>query len=102
MVSRITLHDSVRQDETSDDIEGTSSTDILILMVDYITFDREMVNILVSGEAYDKVFNHLDMLHAPLEGKMFNDVKLQVDYECKMAFELLRLVKRQLKEGYVP
>ncbi|GKE87460.1 hypothetical protein Tco_1564935 [Tanacetum coccineum] len=34
--------------------------------------------------------------------KMFTDVKLQVDYECKMAFELLRLVKKQLKEGYVP
>ncbi|GJW03515.1 reverse transcriptase domain-containing protein [Tanacetum coccineum] len=23
----------------------------------------------IKGEAYDKVFNHLDMLHAPLEGK---------------------------------
>ncbi|GKB65736.1 hypothetical protein Tco_0927148 [Tanacetum coccineum] len=33
---------------------------------------------------------------------MFNNVKLQVDYECEMAFELLRLVKKQLKEGYVP
>ncbi|GJT12308.1 hypothetical protein Tco_0859350 [Tanacetum coccineum] len=34
---------------------------------------QEMVNILVSGEAYDKVFNHL---HAPLEGKKirFEDV----------------------------
>ncbi|GJZ00106.1 hypothetical protein Tco_0517535 [Tanacetum coccineum] len=32
--------------------------------------------------------------------KMFNVVKLQVDYECEMAYELLRLVKRQLKEGY--
>ncbi|GKB81934.1 hypothetical protein Tco_0948829 [Tanacetum coccineum] len=31
---------------------------------------QEMVNILVSREAYDKVFNHLDMLHAPLEGKV--------------------------------
>ncbi|GJT44510.1 hypothetical protein Tco_0953225 [Tanacetum coccineum] len=31
---------------------------------------------------------------------MFNDVKLQVNYECRMAFELLRLVKKQLKEGY--
>ncbi|GJY60555.1 hypothetical protein Tco_0461212 [Tanacetum coccineum] len=29
-------------------------------------------------------------------------VKLQVDYEREMAFELLRLVKKQLKEGYVP
>ncbi|GJW81103.1 hypothetical protein Tco_0145078 [Tanacetum coccineum] len=34
--------------------------------------------------------------------QMFNDVKLQVDYECEMAFELLVLVKKQLKEGYVP
>ncbi|GJR19307.1 hypothetical protein Tco_0967834 [Tanacetum coccineum] len=34
--------------------------------------------------------------------QMFNDVKLQVDYECEMAYDLLRLVKRQLKEGYVP
>ncbi|GJQ94157.1 hypothetical protein Tco_0005296 [Tanacetum coccineum] len=34
--------------------------------------------------------------------QMFNDVKLQVDYECEMAFELLRMVKKQLKEGYVP
>ncbi|GJR60414.1 hypothetical protein Tco_1502576 [Tanacetum coccineum] len=32
--------------------------------------------------------------------QMFNDVKLQVDCECEMAFELFRLVKKQLKEGY--
>ncbi|GKC25583.1 hypothetical protein Tco_1027733 [Tanacetum coccineum] len=37
------------------------------LMVDSNTFGQEMVNILVSGEAYDKVLNHL---HAPLEGKV--------------------------------
>ncbi|GJW47719.1 hypothetical protein Tco_0079365 [Tanacetum coccineum] len=30
--------------------------------------------------------------------QMFIDVKLQVDYVCEMAFELLRLVKKQLKE----
>ncbi|GKD03978.1 hypothetical protein Tco_1178952 [Tanacetum coccineum] len=34
--------------------------------------------------------------------QMFNDVKLQVDYECEMAFDLLRLIKKPLKEGYVP
>nr|GEU31828.1 hypothetical protein [Tanacetum cinerariifolium] len=34
--------------------------------------------------------------------QMFNDGKLQVDYECEMAYELLRLVKKQLKKGYVP
>nr|GEV26302.1 retrovirus-related Pol polyprotein from transposon TNT 1-94 [Tanacetum cinerariifolium] len=34
--------------------------------------------------------------------QMFNNVKLQVVYECEMAYELLRLVKKQVKEGYVP
>ncbi|GJT41132.1 hypothetical protein Tco_0940997 [Tanacetum coccineum] len=34
--------------------------------------------------------------------QMFNNVKLQVDYESEMAYELLRFVKKQLKEGYVP
>ncbi|GJU83066.1 hypothetical protein Tco_1285431, partial [Tanacetum coccineum] len=34
--------------------------------------------------------------------QMFNNVKLQVDYEYEMAFHLLRLVKKQLKEGYIP
>ncbi|GJS96908.1 hypothetical protein Tco_0803876 [Tanacetum coccineum] len=33
--------------------------------------------------------------------QIFNDVKLQVDYECEMAFKLLRLVKETLKKGYV-
>ncbi|GJX07167.1 putative reverse transcriptase domain-containing protein [Tanacetum coccineum] len=32
--------------------------------------------------------------------QMFNDVKLQVDYEYEMGFELLKSVKKQLKEGY--
>ncbi|GJU07016.1 hypothetical protein Tco_1123446 [Tanacetum coccineum] len=34
--------------------------------------------------------------------QMFNNVKLQVDYESEMAYELLRLVKKQFKEGYIP
>nr|GEV93878.1 ribonuclease H-like domain-containing protein [Tanacetum cinerariifolium] len=33
--------------------------------------------------------------------QMFNNVKLQADYECEMTFNLLRLVKKQVKEGYV-
>nr|GEW98876.1 hypothetical protein [Tanacetum cinerariifolium] len=32
--------------------------------------------------------------------QMLNNLKLQVDEECEMAYELLRLVKKQLKEGY--
>ncbi|GJY77693.1 hypothetical protein Tco_0483494 [Tanacetum coccineum] len=47
----------------------------IVLMVDSITFDQEMVNTLVSGEEYDKVFNHLDMLNAPFEEKVFTTTK---------------------------
>nr|GFA65494.1 hypothetical protein [Tanacetum cinerariifolium] len=32
--------------------------------------------------------------------QMFNNVQIQVDEECEMAFELQRLIKKQLKEGY--
>nr|GEZ62743.1 hypothetical protein [Tanacetum cinerariifolium] len=33
--------------------------------------------------------------------QMFSDVKLQVDYECEMAYELLRLARKHFREGYV-
>nr|GEZ72816.1 hypothetical protein [Tanacetum cinerariifolium] len=34
--------------------------------------------------------------------QMWNDVRLQVDYEVEMAYDLLRLIKKQINEGYVP
>ncbi|GJZ67957.1 hypothetical protein Tco_0631197 [Tanacetum coccineum] len=61
--------------------------------VHYVTMQNILFYLLV--EKMYPLTNHT--LH-----HMFNDVKLQVDYECEMAFELLRLVKKQLKEGYVP
>ncbi|GKE18307.1 hypothetical protein Tco_1425884, partial [Tanacetum coccineum] len=72
-------------------------------------FDREDLEVLWSivKARFKKTWpvNYMDnlLLHhlkTMFEHHMFNDVKLQVDYECKMAFELLRLVKKQLKEGY--
>ncbi|GKD29599.1 hypothetical protein Tco_1240377 [Tanacetum coccineum] len=48
------------------------------------------------------LLNLKTMFEHRVKDSMFNNVKLQVDYECEMAFELLRLVKKQLKEGYVP
>ncbi|GJY21211.1 hypothetical protein Tco_0393777 [Tanacetum coccineum] len=59
--------------------------------VHYVTM-RSILYCLLVEKMYP-LTNHT--LH-----QMFNDVKLQVDYECEMAFELLRLVKKQLKEGY--
>nr|GEV12606.1 hypothetical protein [Tanacetum cinerariifolium] len=57
----------------------------------YVTIPNILYYLLV--EKMYQLINHT--LH-----QMFNDVKHQVDYECEMAFKLLRLVKKELKEGY--
>ncbi|GJV52787.1 hypothetical protein Tco_1448528 [Tanacetum coccineum] len=49
---------------------------------------HSIINYLLAEKMYP-LTNHT--LH-----QMFNDGKLQVDYECEMAFKLLRLVKKQL------
>nr|GEZ22298.1 hypothetical protein [Tanacetum cinerariifolium] len=60
-------------------------------------FNREDLEDILYYMLVEKMYpltNH--KLH-----QMINDVKLYVDYECEMAFELLRLVNKQLKEGHV-
>nr|GEU92985.1 hypothetical protein [Tanacetum cinerariifolium] len=34
--------------------------------------------------------------------QMWNDMRLQVDYEIEMAYDLVRLIRRQINEGYGP
>ncbi|GKA07079.1 hypothetical protein Tco_0686303 [Tanacetum coccineum] len=87
---------------------STKSTTIMLK-----NFDREDLEVLWSlvKARFKKTepVNYMDnflllnlktMFEHHVKDNMFNDVKLQVDYECEMAFELLRLVKKQLKEGY--
>ncbi|GJZ66625.1 hypothetical protein Tco_0623321 [Tanacetum coccineum] len=53
----------------------------------------------------DNVWKNQQCLVKVLNWKLYDSCGvhyLQVDYECEMAYELLRLVKKQLKEGYVP
>nr|GEU51225.1 hypothetical protein [Tanacetum cinerariifolium] len=59
--------------------------------VHYVTMKNILYYLLV--EKMYPLTNHT--LH-----QMFSNVKLQVNEECEMAYELLRLVKKQLKEGY--
>nr|GEX60151.1 hypothetical protein [Tanacetum cinerariifolium] len=59
----------------------------------YVTMQNILYYLLV--EKMYPLINHT--LH-----QMLNNVKLQGDDECEMAYELLRLVKKHLKEGYVP
>ncbi|GJY48066.1 hypothetical protein Tco_0438022 [Tanacetum coccineum] len=65
-----------------------------ILMVDSITFGQEMVNILDSEKEYDKVFNHLDMLNAPL--KDFTTAKYKGDLKLRGRLESVSFMEDQI------
>nr|GEU40994.1 hypothetical protein [Tanacetum cinerariifolium] len=41
-------------------------------------------------------------LQANILHQMGKDVRLQVDYKVEMAYDILRLIKRQINEGYIP
>nr|GEV11463.1 hypothetical protein [Tanacetum cinerariifolium] len=55
---------------------------------------KNMVHYLLVKKMYPFTRN---ILH-----QMWNDVRLQVEYEVEMAYDLLRLIRRQISKGYVP
>nr|GEW32477.1 hypothetical protein [Tanacetum cinerariifolium] len=60
----------------------------------YCVTTQNMVYYLLIEKMYPFTKN---ILH-----QMWNDVRLQVDYEVEMAYELFRLIRRQINEGYIP
>nr|GEX48211.1 zinc finger, CCHC-type [Tanacetum cinerariifolium] len=62
-------------------------------MVDSITFGQDMVNTLVSREEYNRMFNHLDMLHAPFEEKVFTTASLSI--YCLNSLFLLCVIEEE-------
>nr|GEX73940.1 ribonuclease H-like domain-containing protein [Tanacetum cinerariifolium] len=49
---------------------------------------------------FDGKADEVEMAYYTLQ-QMFNEVRLQVDYEIEMAYDLLRLARKQLRKGYV-
>nr|GEU85741.1 hypothetical protein [Tanacetum cinerariifolium] len=81
----------------------------------FVPMDTELVK--GSEKAMFKNFNRedLEVLWSILKARfkktktiddmdnlMWNDVRLQVDYEVEMTYDLLWLTRRQINEGYVP
>nr|GEX76163.1 hypothetical protein [Tanacetum cinerariifolium] len=60
----------------------------------YYVTTKNMVYYLLVEEMYLLINS---ILH-----QLWSDVKLQVDYEVEMAYDLLRLIKRKINEGYKP
>nr|GEV20218.1 hypothetical protein [Tanacetum cinerariifolium] len=60
----------------------------------YCVTTRNMVYYLLVEKMYPLTNN--------IQHQMWKDVRLQVDYEVEMAYDLLRLIRRQINEGYIP
>nr|GEX74039.1 putative reverse transcriptase, RNA-dependent DNA polymerase [Tanacetum cinerariifolium] len=60
----------------------------------YCVTTQSMVYYLLVEKMYPFTKN---ILH-----QLWNDVRLQVDYEMEMAYDLLRLIRRKINEGYIP
>nr|GEY00316.1 hypothetical protein [Tanacetum cinerariifolium] len=61
-------------------------------------FNRENLENMVYYLLVEKMYQFTrNILH-----QMWNDVRLQVDYEVEISYDLLRLIRRQISEGYVP
>nr|GEU81504.1 hypothetical protein [Tanacetum cinerariifolium] len=60
----------------------------------YCVTTENMVYYLMVEKMYPFTRNFLHQI--------WNDVRLQVEYEVEMAYDLLRLTRRQINEGYVP
>ncbi|GKC06532.1 hypothetical protein Tco_0998142 [Tanacetum coccineum] len=71
--------------------EPVNYTDNFLLLNLKTMFEHHVED---SSILYDLLVEKMYPLTNNTLHQMFNDVKLQVDYECEMAFELLRLVKK--------
>nr|GEV43384.1 hypothetical protein [Tanacetum cinerariifolium] len=83
-----------RQKEEETNIALIESWDNTQAMMDANYELANMVYYLLVEKMYPFTRN---ILH-----QMWNDVRLQVDYEVEMAYDLLRLIRRKISEGYVP
>ncbi|GKB63949.1 hypothetical protein Tco_0920135 [Tanacetum coccineum] len=87
-----------------DDKEKKELKQCFEIVPDDVTIDATPLFVKIPIVDY-KIYQEVEKMY-PLTKhtlhQMFNNVKLQVDYESEMAYDLLSLVKKQLKEGYVP
>nr|GEV75833.1 hypothetical protein [Tanacetum cinerariifolium] len=96
----------VPEDEDDVTIKATPLSSKSPTIIDYKIYEKR-------GKATSKSSEHMSTMYYLLVEKMYpftknilhqlwNDVRLQVDYELEMAYDLLRLIKRQINKGYIP
>nr|GEV51998.1 putative ribonuclease H-like domain-containing protein [Tanacetum cinerariifolium] len=96
----------ILEDDDDVTIEATPLSSKSPAIVDYKIYKE-------GKKSYFKISEQMNMVYYLLVEKMYpftrnfllhmwNDVRLQVDYEVEMAYDLLRLIMKQINKGYVP
>nr|GEW51003.1 putative polyprotein [Tanacetum cinerariifolium] len=86
----------ILEDDDDVKIEATPLSSKSLTIVDYKIYKK-------GGKAFSKSSKQMMYLFTRnILHQMWNDVRLQVDYEVEMAYDLLRLIRKQINEGYVP
>nr|GEZ77891.1 hypothetical protein [Tanacetum cinerariifolium] len=83
--------------------EPKNFSDDFFLNILKIMFENPNIkaNVWKDQKMFLLVEKKYPLIHFTLE-QMLNNVRLEVEEESEMSLELLRLVRRQLNEGYVP
>nr|GEU41589.1 copia protein [Tanacetum cinerariifolium] len=89
--------------ERFETIEPKNFSDDFLLNILKIMFEKPNIEANVWKDQKDKygLAKKYPLTHFTME-KMLNNVRLEVKEESEMSLELLRLLRRQLNEGYVP
>ncbi|GJY54905.1 hypothetical protein Tco_0446569 [Tanacetum coccineum] len=93
-------------DDRDDVTIDATPLSIKIPIVDYKIYQEgkksffQIIRANVQTISYYLLVEKMYPLTKHILHQMFNNAKLQVDYESEMVYDLLRLVKKQLKEGY--
>nr|GEU41794.1 retrovirus-related Pol polyprotein from transposon TNT 1-94 [Tanacetum cinerariifolium] len=108
-IAIVSTHDDVVQDEGIEDVGEEEVVEVVTsakMIVDAAqvttapTITDESTKTNVENILYYLLIEKMYPLTHHTLNQIFNNVKIQVEYKCEMAYELLRLVKKQLKEGY--
>nr|GEZ67626.1 putative reverse transcriptase domain-containing protein [Tanacetum cinerariifolium] len=87
----------VHKDEDDVTINATPLSSKSPTIIDYMIHKEGKKNYFKITRADEKMYP----LTRNTLNQIWNDVRLQVDFEVKMAYDLLKLIRRHIREGYV-
>ncbi|GJW37166.1 hypothetical protein Tco_0060086 [Tanacetum coccineum] len=91
----------VPEDEDDVTIDATPLSSKSLTIIDYKIHKEGKKNYFQINIVYYLLVEKMYPLTRNILNQLWNDVRLQVDFEVEMTYDLLRLIRRQIREGYV-